>query len=74
MDFLQAMFVLKYGNLDSQTALGKGNTSGGNYDKATGETNGKGVDFGSTDDKTKVRFQWIEDFLVLNYNGAMDLN
>lgn len=60
--FLQAMYVLKYGNLDSQTALGKGNTSGSDYYKKTGETNGKGIDFGSTDDKTKVRFQWIEDF------------
>ena len=60
--FLQAMYVLKYGNLDSQTALGKGNTSGNNYNKATGETNGKGIDFGTTDNKTKVRFQWIEDF------------
>lgn len=60
--FLQAMYVLKYGNLDSQTALGKGNTSGENYDKATGETNGKGIDFGSTSDTTKVRFQWVEDF------------
>lgn len=59
--FLQAMYVLKYGNLDSQIALGKGNTSGNNYNKATGETNGKGIDFGNTDDKTKVRFQWIED-------------
>jgi hypothetical protein len=59
--FLQAMYVLKYGNLDSQTALGKGNTSGGNYKKITGETNGKSIDFGSTDNKTKVRFQWIED-------------
>lgn len=60
--FLQAMYVLKYGNLDSQTALGKGNTSGSNYDKATGETNGKGIDFGTTSDTAKVRFQWIEDF------------
>ena len=60
--FLQAMYVLKYGNLDSQTALGKGNTFGSNRDKATGETNGKGIDFGSTDDTTKVRFQWVEDF------------
>lgn len=60
--FLQAMYVLKYGNLDSQTALGKGNTSGGNYDKVTGETNGKGVDFGTSDASTKVRFQWVEDF------------
>lgn len=60
--FLQAMYVLKYGNLNSQTALGKGNTSGRDYNKTTGETNGKGIDFGSIDDKTKVRFQWIEDF------------
>ena len=60
--FLQAMYVLKYGNLDAQTALGKGNTSGGNYDKATGETNGKGIDFGTSDTSTKVRFQWVEDF------------
>lgn len=60
--FLQAMYVLKYGNLDSQTSLGKGNTSGSNYDKATGETNGKGIDFGTTSDTTKVRFQWVEDF------------
>lgn len=60
--FLQAMYVLKYGNLDSQTALGKGNTGGNNYNKPTGETNGKGIDFGSTDDQTKVRFQWVEDF------------
>ena len=65
--FLQAMYVLKYGNLDSQTALGKGNTSGGNNSKATGETNGKGIDFGNTDDKTKVRFQWIEDFFGTKY-------
>ena len=60
--FLQAMYVLKYGNLNAQTALGKGNTSGNINDKATGETNGKGIDFGSTSDTTKVRFQWIEDF------------
>lgn len=64
--FLQAMYVLKYGNLDSQTALGKGNTSGNDYYKATGETNGKGIDFGNADDKTKVRFQWIEDFFGTN--------
>lgn len=60
--FLQAMYVLKYGNLDSQTALGKGNTSDNKYNKESGETNGKGIDFGTTDIGTKVRFQWIEDF------------
>lgn len=57
--FLQAMYVLKYGNLDSQTALGKGpnNTSA----ESTGQTNGKGIDFGSARNHTKVRFQFIED-------------
>lgn len=59
--FLQAMYVLKYGNLDSQTALGKGNTGNSNLTTTTGETNGKGIDFGTTSDTTKVRFQWIED-------------
>ena len=65
--FLQAMYVLKYGNLDSQTALGEGNTSGNGYNNVTGETNGKGVDFGSTSDATKVRFQWVEDFFGTKY-------
>lgn len=59
--FLQAMYVLKYGNLDSQTALGEGNVLG-SIKASTGETNGKGIDFGNGDNKTKVRFQWIEDF------------
>ena len=58
--FLQAMYVLKYGNLDSQTALGMGNIEG-RWDAACGRTNGKGIDFGSTDTKVKVRFQWLED-------------
>lgn len=65
--FLQAMYVLKYGNLDSQTALGKGNAIQNGYDKVTGETNGKGIDFGTTDDKTKVRFQWVEDLFGTKY-------
>lgn len=58
--FLQAMYVLKYGNLDSQTALGKGLTSGSGY-LSTGGTNGKGVDFGSTNGGEQMRFQYIED-------------
>lgn len=58
--FLQAMYVLKYGNLDSQTAIGKGLT-GGSYTN-TGTTNGKGIDFGSTDATLQMRFQYLEDF------------
>lgn len=57
--FLQAMYVLKYGNLDSQTAIGKGLT-GGSYTN-TGTTNGKGIDFGSTDATLQMRFQYLED-------------
>lgn len=59
--FLQAMYVLKYGNLDSQSALGKGNTSGLST-ALTGQTNGKGIEFGTNSKSTKVRFQWVEDF------------
>lgn len=59
--FLQAMYVLKYGNLNSQSALGKGNTGRLSSATNTGEANGKGIDFGSANDETKVRFQWIED-------------
>lgn len=59
--FLQAMYVLKYGNLDSQTALGKGVTNDSDK-RTTGLTNGKGLDFGTDNDGEKVRFQWIEDF------------
>lgn len=59
--FLQAMYVLKYGNLDSESALGTSNVSGSS-DATAGETNGKGIDFGTTSETTKVRFQWVEDF------------
>lgn len=63
LTFLQAMYVLKYGNLDSQTALGKGLTSGGqNATNTTGATNGKGIDFGSADATQQMKFQHVEDF------------
>lgn len=58
--FLQSMYILKYGNLDSQTAIGKGLTNGPN--RNTGTTNGKGIDFGSTNAKLQMRFQYLEDF------------
>ena len=58
--FLQAMFVLKYGSLDSQTALGQGYT-GASAVTSTGKTNGKGIDYGSTSAQTQMRFQYVED-------------
>lgn len=63
LTFLQAMYVLKYGNLDSQTAIGKGLTGGGqNTTNTTGATNGQGIDYGTTSDTQQMRFQFIEDF------------
>lgn len=63
LTFLQAMYVLKYGNLDSQTAIGKGLTSGGqNAVNTTGATNGHGIDYGTASDTQQMRFQFIEDF------------
>lgn len=63
LTFLQAMYVLKYGNLDSQTALGKGLTNG-NKDapNTTGATNNKGKDYGSESADQQMRFQFIENF------------
>lgn len=58
--FLQAMYVLKYGNLNSQTALGQGYTNTSAL-TSTGKTNGKGIDYGSTDHNTQMRFQYVED-------------
>ena len=63
LTFLQAMYVLKYGNLDSQTAIGMGLTSGEqNATNTTGATNGHGIDYGTTSDTQQMRFQFIEDF------------
>lgn len=58
--FLQAMYVLKYGDLDSQTALGKGLTGGRDY-KNTGYTNGRGINYGTSSGTEQMRFQYLED-------------
>lgn len=63
LTFLQAMYVLKYGNLDSQTAIGKGLTGGDkNTTNTTGATNGRGADYGTTSDTQQMRFQFVENF------------
>lgn len=63
LTLLQAMYVLKYGNLDSQTAIGKGLTGGDEHTvNTTGATNGKGKDFGTANDTQQMRFQFVEDF------------
>lgn len=81
--FLQAMYVLKYGNLDSQKALGKGLTGGSGY-KNTGYTNGRGINYGTSSDTEQMRFQYIEDMwgnklqwidgIMFETNGTMKTN
>lgn len=58
--FIQAMFILKYGSLDSQTALGRGLTKNNTFVN-TGGTNGKGIDFGTVNGTDQMRFQYLED-------------
>lgn len=58
--YIQAMFILKDGSLDSQTALGKGLTNNKTFVN-TGGTNGKGIDFGTPNGTDQMKFQYLED-------------
>ena len=59
---LQCLYLIKYGNLDSQTALGRGYVDGNSAVIATGGTNAKGMYFGETTGKLQMKFAGIEDF------------
>lgn len=54
------LYLIAYKNLDSQTALGKGNTNSSK--KNTGGTNTRGLYYGSTSATEQVCFLGIEDF------------
>ena len=61
--FRQCMYLLKYKNLDSQTAVGKGYTLGSNTTSiSTGGTNTKGMDFGETTGTLQMKLFGLEDF------------
>ena len=60
LTLLQCLFLIKYKNRDSQTALGRGYV-GGNSAAITGKTNSKGIDFGETTGKQQMCFLNIED-------------
>lgn len=70
LTFRQAMYLLKYKNLNSQVALGKGYTKGGGV-QATGVTNTKGMDYGSTSDPDRIKLFGLEDFFG-NLGEAID--
>ncbi|GBR74578.1 phage-related protein [Candidatus Termititenax aidoneus] len=57
---LQALYFLRYKNLNSQVALGQG-YCGGSSAQTTGATNQAGMDYGTTSTTSRVKFLGVED-------------
>lgn len=62
LTLLQCLFLIKYKNRDSQTALGRGYVTNNSRAIQTGGTVTKGMDFGETTGKQQMKFLGIEDF------------
>ncbi|HOL24636.1 MAG TPA: hypothetical protein PLN14_07920, partial [Candidatus Hydrothermia bacterium] len=62
LTLLQCLYLIKYKNLDSQTALGRGYVDENSDSANTGGTNQKGMFFGETTGKQQMKFLGIEDF------------
>ncbi len=62
--FRQAMYLLKYKNLNSQTAVGSGFTNWtiSSIPSKTGSTDALGMDYGETSATTHVKLFGLEDF------------
>ena len=58
--YVQALYVLKYGNLNSQSAVGMGYVSGSSA-QSTGATNSNGMCYGSTSITSRVKLFGLED-------------
>lgn len=58
--YIQALYVLKYGNLNSQSAVGMGYV-GGSSAQTTGATNSNGMCYGSTSTTSRVKLFGLED-------------
>lgn len=61
LTLLQCLFLIKYKNRNSQTALGRGYVDA-SAKANTGATNANGMYYGSTSGTTHVKFAGIEDF------------
>lgn len=59
--FRQCMYLLKYKNLDSQTAVGQGYVNGSSA-VSTGGTNTNGMDYGTTSQTQQMKLFGLEDF------------
>lgn len=64
---LQCLYLLIYKNLNSQTALGRGHTSGNDYNRTTGDTNTKKFCWGNQNDTERVVFLGLESFYGTTY-------
>lgn len=62
LTYRQAMYLLKYKNLNSQSAVGRGYVDGNSAAIVTGGTNAKGMDFGETTGKQQMKLFGLEDF------------
>lgn len=62
LTLIQCMYIIKYKNLDSQTAVGTGFVTRNNASITTGGANAKGMDFGETTGKQQMKLFGIEDF------------
>ena len=62
LTLIQCLYLIKYKNLDSQTALGRGYVDENSAATNTGGTNRKGMFFGETTGRQQMKFLGIEDF------------
>lgn len=62
LTLLQCLFLVRFKNLNSQAALGRGYVDGNSASIATGNTNAKGMNYGETTGKQQMKFLGIEDF------------
>ena len=62
LTLLQCLYLIRYKNLDSQTALGRGYVDANASAINTGGTNAKGMNFGEGTGKLQMKFLGIEDF------------
>lgn len=60
--FVQAMYILKYKNLNSQSAVGRGYVDGNSEAKTTGGTETNGMTWGKTTGKQHMKLFGLEDF------------
>lgn len=59
---LQCLYLIRYGSLDSQTALGRGFVDANSAAINAGGTVAKGMNFGETTGKLQMKFLGVEDF------------